>query len=260
MNSSNMDEQPGFIRTQLEFAAHIRNPDKNPCPSDVEQRRMNIYNELFYNNVEGFMSNTFPVLRSLYEDDEWHALIRDYFEYHKAHTPLFPELPREFLKYLESERTPDDSDFPFLNELAHYEWVELALSVSDKSIEDININPDGNLQTERPALSPLAWPLSYQYPVHQICTDFVPQQPGTTPTFIIAYRDPDDEIHFMEINPVTAQLLHLLTEHPENTGQQLLEQIADQLPQLDRNIVIKGGLETLADLRKKNILIGTYYK
>lgn len=259
MNSSNMDNQPEFIRKQYEFAAHIRNPEKNPCPADVEQRRMNIYNELFYNNVEGFMSNTFPVLRSLYKDNDWHQLVRDYFEYHKAHTPLFPELPREFLKYLESEREPQESDFPFLNELAHYEWVELALSVSDKSTTDEKINSSGDILAGIPVLSALAWALSYSYPVHQISEDFIPQQSGDTPTFIIAYRDLDDEINFMEINPITAHLVQLISENQDKLGQQLLEQIADELPQMDRTAIINGGLETLIELRNKNILVGTKY-
>jgi hypothetical protein len=256
MSSNNTADQPGFIRKQYEFASHIRNPDKNPCPPDVEQRRMNIYNELFYNNVEGFMSNTFPVLRSLHDDDSWHALIRDYFEHHKAHTPLFPELPREFLKFLEAQ--PESAnEFPFIEELAHYEWVELALAVSDKTIEDQSINPQGDLLSGKPVLSPLAWLLSYQYPVHQISPDFIPEQAGESTTFIIAYRDMDDEVHFLEVNPISAHLVNMITEQPGLTGQQLLDQIADQLPQLDRNLVLNGGIDTLKSLREKNILIGT---
>jgi len=257
MNSSNMADQAEFTRKQYEFAAHIRNPDKNPCPSGIEQRRMNIYNELFYNNVEGFMSNTFPVLRSLYDDESWHKLVHEYFEHHKAHTPLFPELPREFLKYLESEREPQENDFPFLNELAHYEWVELALSVSDKEIDYKDVNSEGDLLSGKPVLSPLAWLLNYHYPVHQISEDFIPQQPGEMPTFIIANRDSDDEIHFLEINSLTAQLIHLITENPDQSGQQLLEQIADQLPQMDRDAIIKGGQDIFNNLRNSNIIIGT---
>lgn len=248
-----MADQPEFIRKQYEFAAHIRNPDKNPLPSDVEQRRMNIYNELFYNNVEGFMSSTFPVLRSLYNDDNWHALIRDYFEHHKAHTPLFPEMPREFLKFLESERDEQEDDFPFINELAHYEWVELALSVSDQVI-DID-NSSANALNDKLSLSPLAWPLSYQYPVHQISPDFIPVEPADSATFIIAYRDNNDEVHFMEVNPVTAHLIHLISEDPDKTGQQHLEQIATELPHLPKEQVINGGLETLNNLLNKNILV-----
>lgn len=250
-----MANQPEFIRKQYEFAAHIRNPEKNPLPSDVEQRRMNIYTELFYNNVEGFMSTTFPVLRSLYSDNDWHSLIRDYFEYHKAHTPLFPEMPREFLKYLESERKIQNNDFPFIYELAHYEWVELALSVSDQDTDIDNSSADA--LNDKLSLSPLAWPLSYQYPVHQISPDFIPEEPGESPVFIIAYRNSDDDVHFMEINPVTAQLIHMISERPEKTGLLHLEQIAEQLPNLQKDVVINGGLETLKNLLDNNILITT---
>ena len=93
---------------------------------------MNIYRELFYNNVEGFMASSFPVLRKIMDDAQWHALVRDYFSNHKARTPLFPEMPREFLHYLQEEREPQDSDPAYLLELAHYEWVELALSLADE--------------------------------------------------------------------------------------------------------------------------------
>ena len=249
-----MAEQPEFIRKQYEFAAHIRNPEKNPLPGDVEQRRMNIYTELFYNNVEGFMSSTYPVLRSLYDDDSWHRLIRNYFENHKAHTPLFPEMPREFLKYLETEWQPSENDYPFIYELAHYEWVELALAVSDCE----PVNTSSISLSEHPdtivSLSPLAWPLSYQYPVHQISSDFIPEHANESPTFIIAYRDLEDEVRFMEINPVTAHLLHLITEYPEHSVMQHLKQIANELPNLQQDVVIEGGLATLQDLLDKTIL------
>ncbi|MEJ2143305.1 MAG: putative DNA-binding domain-containing protein [Gammaproteobacteria bacterium] len=249
-----MAEHPEFIRKQYEFAAHIRNPEKNPLPSDVEQRRMNVYSELFYNNVEGFMSSTFPVLRSLYDDGSWHALVRDYFENHRAHTPLFPEVPREFLKYLESEREAQDDDFPFLLELAHYEWVELALAVSDQEIQENENIPDDILACKL-SLSALAWPLSYQYPVHQISPEFTPTEPGDTPTFIIAYRDSEDEVHFMEINPVTAHLVHLISENPDITARQHLEQIAEELSHLQKDAILNGGRETLNNLLDKNILL-----
>lgn len=36
-----------FIDVQNEFMAHIREPNKQPCPTDVEDRRMAIYRDLF---------------------------------------------------------------------------------------------------------------------------------------------------------------------------------------------------------------------
>ena len=44
-------EIPKFKQIQYEFAAHIRNPSDNPRPSEIETRRMKIYNDLFYNNI-----------------------------------------------------------------------------------------------------------------------------------------------------------------------------------------------------------------
>ena len=218
---------------------------------------MNIYRELFYNNVEGFMASSFPVLRKIMDDEQWHALIRDYFSNHKARTPLFPEMPREFLQYLQEEREPRDSDPSFLLELAHYEWVELALSLADEEIDSNDINPDGDLLEGHPLLSSLAWPLQYHYPVHLIGPDYQPESPPESPTLIVAYRNTDDKIGFLEINPVTARLLQLLKEDNEQSGRALLERIAAEINHADHDAVVQGGLSILQDLRMRDIILGT---
>ncbi len=255
------DKQPEFIRRQYEFAAHIRDPENNPAPTDVEQRRMNIYNELFYNNVEDFMSNSYPVLKSIYGDLEWHKLVRDYYSKHQAHTPLFPEMPREFLKFLENEREPNKIDPPFLIELANYEWVELALGLLDLENNINTIDPDGDLLNNVPVMSSLAWSLSYIFPVHKISPDFQPQDKPALPTYIVVYRNHNDEIVFMELNPVTARLLQLISETNDNTtnktGKELLEIIATEMNHPDPSVVITGGQQAMQELRSRNILLGT---
>ena len=50
---------------QFAFTAHLRDPENNPAPDAIEDRRMGIYRDLFYNNVEGFLSKGFPVIRSI---------------------------------------------------------------------------------------------------------------------------------------------------------------------------------------------------
>ena len=56
---------------QYAFAAHIRDPERHPAPTDIEDRRMQIYRDLFFNNVNRFLSSSFPVIRKLYDDDDW---------------------------------------------------------------------------------------------------------------------------------------------------------------------------------------------
>jgi hypothetical protein len=41
---------PEFQRKQYEFAAHIRDPEKNAAPPGIEDRRLAIYRDLFFNN------------------------------------------------------------------------------------------------------------------------------------------------------------------------------------------------------------------
>ena len=252
-----MADLPLFKQTQYEFAAHIRDPQLNPKPADVEARRMKIYTELFFNNVEDFISNTYPVLKKITPEDEWNKMMRDYFSNHLSHTPLFPEMPREFLKYLENERNnPNDPDF--IKELAHYEWIELALMTSDldENINWDNIDKDGDLLNNQPVMSPLAWPLTYQYPVQQISEDFIPEKPLEHPVYLLVYRDKKDEVHFMELNPVTALLIQLINEDNGLTTKQILEKIAEQMNHPEPNIVIEGGYQIIQDLKDRNVILG----
>ena len=129
------------------LAAHIRDPDRVEPPAGVEERRLKIYRELFFNNVESLLAGNFPVLRRVYGDDGWRTLVRAFYRDHDCHTPLFTELAREFLRYLD-ERAAGEAgrdDPPWLRELAHYEWVELALQISEARLDDIAFDPDGNL-------------------------------------------------------------------------------------------------------------------
>lgn len=253
----NMAELPKFKQIQFAFTRHVRNPDKHPRPADIEARRMKIYNELLFNNVEDFMANGFPVLREITSNDKWSRMIRDYFEHHKSTTPLFPEMTREFLKYLMHERIAEEDDFPFMLELAHYEWVELALSISDQEPNLSNVDKDGDLLEGQPVISPLAWPLSYTYPVHKIGPDFLPEHPDEQAVHFVVYRDINDEIHFLEINPVTAHLLQLISSDAGQTGNQMLNDIAEQLQHPNPDVVIQGGLQILHDLHTRGVILGT---
>ena len=226
-------------------------------PAGIEDRRMAVYRELFYNNVEGFLSSAFPVLRSLFSDTDWHAMVRDYFHHHLARSPLFLEIPREFLTWLHDEREPQATDLPFLYELAHYEWAELALTIAEDSTDRNSVDPAGDLLTGRPVLSPLVWHMTYAWPVHRIGPDFIPTAPGQAATSLVVYRDRDDEVGFMEINPVTKRLLELLQANETASGRELLAQIATEMAHPDPQVVINGGLDIMRNLHEKGIIYGT---
>ncbi len=251
-----MAEQTGFQKVQYDFAAHIRDPEACPAPTDIEDRRMAIYRDLFFNNVSGLLAKTFPVLHKILSEESWLQLMRDFFSLHRSRTPLFLEVPREFLKYLEEERGNVDGDPPFLLELAHYEWIELALAIDEREADSAAVDPDGDLLDGRPVLSPLFHALTYRFPVHQLSPRFTPDEPPGEPTHLLVYRNADDKVGFLEINAVTTRLLEILEGDDQPTGRAALERIANELEHPNPDAVVGGGLEILERLARLGVILG----
>lgn len=252
-----MAELPDFARRQYEFAAHIRDPENRPRPADVDERRMAAYRELFFNNVEDFLGNAFPVVSETLGEERWLEMLRDFYANHRAITPLFPEFPGEFLRYLNEIRTPRPDDPPFLADLAHYEWMEIVAAQADTTIDWNAIDADGDLLDGIPVVSPLAWVLGYKFPVHRIGPGFRPDAPKGELTWLIVYRDADDEVRFIETNSVTARLLELLGEGEGLTGRTAMEQLARELGHPAPAAVMEHGHAILADLHSRQIVPGT---
>ena len=166
-----------FQDYQYAFAAHIRDPRANPRPAGVPPRRMRVYNELLFNNLEGFLLACFPVSRAVLGARRWRKLVRAFFAGHRCRTPFFRQIPEEFVEWLRGARAGHPEDPPFLPDLAHYEWVELALDVSPLEPDCADIDRAGDLLAGRPALNPVAMLLTYPYAVHRIGSRFRPAAP-----------------------------------------------------------------------------------
>lgn len=247
-----MDSQKDFQHTQQAFAAHLRDPDLHPAPGDIDARRMGIYRYLVYNNIESFLANGFPVLRSISDDQYWHAMARDFIRRHVCHSPYFLDIGKEFLAYLEHERASVAGDVPFLLELAHYEWVELALDVSTETLSPEQLTAVDFLE-DHFRVSPLAWSLSYHYPVHRICADFQPTEPPQELTFLVVYRNRHDQVRFLEINAVTARLLQLL-EEGDYRGREVFSILSAELGHSDPGQIALAGVGILEKLLGLSII------
>jgi len=242
-----------FRNKQTEFAGYIRDPINNPVPADVDPRRMAMYRELFFNNIDGFLSSNFPVLRKILNDDQWQALAQDFFAGHRCQTPHFSEIAEEFLEYLQNRDNADD--YPFLLELAHYEWVEMALAISKQEACPGDAGFAEHILERDVALSSLAWPLAYRYPVQRIAPDFLPLTAPDQPTYLIVYRDSDDQVHFMQSTPFSFRLLQLLEQNQALSGDSCLRRLVAEAQHPDPEMLFDQGLKSLQALAGKGIVI-----
>ena len=245
------------LARQRALAEHIRDPANTPAPEGIEHRRLQVYRDLFFNNVQGLLAGNFPVIRRIFDDATWTALLRDFYREHPARTPLFTELPREFLHYLDTRAEQGRPDPAWLRELAHYEWVELALQLHEVTPADVAHDPAGDLLGGRPMLSPLAWPLAYQWPVHQLGPDYLPEQPPSQPALLLVLRRADGEVDFQALSPLTYRLLERLETFPALTGRAQLEALAEEASSPDIAAFVREGATMLLQLREDGVLIGT---
>lgn len=243
-----------FKDVQSQFMAHIKDPAHIAPPSDIEPRRMAIYSELFFNNIEGFVASAFPVLKSLYDEDDWLALVRQFFIEHDCKTPYFLEISQEFIEYLSEQYQMTEKDPEFMLELAHYEWVELDISIRNEDEAYISFSPN-DLNLTPLYLSSLAWSLSYQFPVHTISPENQPQTVPDEPSYIIVFRDFEDEVGFIEINGMSALMLQVINENPSINFDLLCETIQNQVASLSLETIKQGAESVLSALIEQGILV-----
>lgn len=250
---------PDLSRTQslqYRFTAHLRDPERAPAPTDVDDRRMRVYRELVYANMESFISSNFPVIRSLYGDAEWEELARAFLREHRCRTPLFPEFGREFLRWLETRQEQGAEDPPYLLELAHYEWAELALSLDEARIDAVVHDPDGDPLDGIPVVSPVACVLAYRFPVHRISPDYRPAEPPTEPTFLLLVRRSDDTLRFHEINALSAVLFERLQQNTQTSGRGCLEALLSAYDPATASGLRDAGEAMLREWKKHEAILG----
>jgi hypothetical protein len=148
---------------------------------------------------------------------------------------------------------PRPCDPPFILELAHYEWVELALDVSEEELPEPQ--PVVDLLAGVPRLSPLAWVLAYQYPVHRIGPSFRPAEPGEG-VYLAVYRDREDKVQFMELNAATARLLELIRDNEQATVVAVLQALAGELG-MEPTALQEFGAGQLAQFVEKSVVLVT---
>jgi len=243
---------PAFQTFQMDLGRHLRDPRHVPRPHGVPARRMAVYNKLLFNNLTGFLDACFPVCRSILGETRWRRLNRTFYRDWRSQTPWFREIPREFVRYLQSAEIRQPLP-RWLPELAHYEWAELAVDVMTVTVPPYD--PQGDLLAGWPLCNPALMNLDYAWPVQDIGPDHRPCKPQAT--HLLVFRDAEDRVRFASINPVTARLLHLLTSG-QLTGRAACLIIAGELQHADPEAVVRFGADILDDLRRQGAILGVH--
>lgn len=243
---------PAFQDFQHAFAAYLRQAPRAAPPPGVPARRAGVYRELVFANISGILDAAFPVCRTVLGERRWRRLNRTFLRDWPLHSPWFREIPAEFAHYLREGRIALARP-AWLADLAHYEWLELAVDVMDV--------PDGapaevstdELLTRPLLLNPSLRLFSSAWPVHLIGPEWRPSRPRET--HLAIHRDASGAVRFTELNALTARLLGYLAE-PERTGRSAVLQLAEELAHPDPERLLAFAGELVHGLCDQGLIVG----
>jgi hypothetical protein len=239
---------------QQSMGLYLRDPDHCAPPGEMDPVRAEVYRDLVFANLSSLISGTFPVLVNILGDKHWRELVRVFLRDYRAHTPKFGEIAEEFVEFLASEppALADGTWPPFMVELAHYEWVEMALQQSEA--EPLSAG-DPDLLLEHPLqVSPLAWPLAYAWPVHLVGPDYQPDTTPAQPTLLLVRRAEDWSVKFSGLSPLAWRLLQRIEAFPELDGRAQLQDLAVEAGATGSQDFMDNGLALLRQMHEEGVV------
>lgn len=262
------DPRPDFLTYQRHFVDYLRDPDGNGHLSGQLPEQIGIYVRLMHNKFEDSLRTCFPVCRELLGTAHWHRLVSLFVQEHRCESPLYREIPDEFIDYLLNGKPglvlPD-----FLREVAHFEWMELVLETAQDELFDSSLEST-DLFAAVPVINPVLSVLTYRYPVHTIMPgdDSWPRWQNwqqtvpvdvDTPVYLFGIRDGQYRVQFMETNQATIRLVELLQDG-FRTGKQAVSQLALELRPKDHIRFLEFCHETLNRFQQQSIIVGTKHE
>lgn len=243
-----------LFEQQETMGQYLRDPEHCAPPAEMDPVRARVYRELVFNNLSSLISGTFPVLVKTLGEDHWRTLVRIFLRDYRAHTPKFGEIAEEFVEFLatEPQALGDRSWPPFMVELAHYEWVEMALQQSEA---EPLVPGDADLLLDRPLqVSALAWPLAYAWPVQLVGPDYQPDTAPDQPTLLLVRRDADWSVKFSALSPLAWRLLQRIGEFPELDGRAQLQGLAQEAGASGAAEFLDNGLALLRQMHGEGVV------
>lgn len=149
--------------------------------------------------------------RALIGKKRWKKSVKHFFENHSCQTAQIWKLPFEFYGFYLQNELPFKKDFLFINELLHFEWLEIEVFM----MEDLPINffkMEGDLKKDILIPNPEIKILPLEYPIHVKKTrEITAKDKGQY--FVTLHRDYyDKQVKFNDFSYPFIEMLLLINE------------------------------------------------
>ncbi|QQR81813.1 MAG: putative DNA-binding domain-containing protein [Deltaproteobacteria bacterium] len=231
---------------------YFSNPRDREYLIQYAPERFQTYRNHISYGILGGIASCFPVLKSLISEKEWNDLLNNFYLKRLTKSPIARHVFGEFSYYLQKKyRGPLLKKFPYLRELAEYEYLDLKLFFEKefsheeklKGILNLPKNPKSLLKL-KPLLNPHLEARLYHWPVHLICKNYsTPAKVKKGSYGLVIYRDPETlKVRFVEANETMLKLILFILNN---------KNISELIKKFSPDV-----FQALGFLKEKNIILG----
>lgn len=211
--------QNDTLKYQTDFATFCITGKWLPIPG-VNTKHVSHYPRLIRNIFFDNMATAFPITKKTLKETDWDFLVSSFLTDHKAQSHEVWRLPREFWEFVVAADFGSTLNYPFLNDLLLFEWLEIEVYTMADLLPNVV-----NVDTNNVILNPEHRLIRLEYPVHSYkpgSKDFVKGE-----YFVVAVRAPETgAVRFIELSVIFAWIVEYLN-HNQVTFQQLVETVND---------------------------------
>jgi uncharacterized protein len=242
-------------------------PLDNNLLQSADAKGVGLYGRMISYGHHDVMDSIFPYCSQLL-GDTWQEAVDDYLIHYPPDHYNLNKICRHFSEYLLKHGQQYLQRYPFLAELADYEWLELEKIDENLVItrgDDSGISTPDQIVTLGPIVNPTLTVRHYRYPIADIAAKLengkkVRRKVPAKATHLAIYRDPESHrARFLELGAAAATIVE--TAHTENGNYQSLLQLAVSLtPELPPDQAVLDFLQLIEDLQTALLFTGSQRK
>lgn len=233
----------------------------------ADHKGVALYGRMINYGHHDVMDSIFPYCSKLL-GKEWEDVVEEYLlRYPPDHYNL-NRICRHFSEFLVKYGQKHLAVYPFLDELADYEWMELEKIQDSSSIargDATAITTPEQILTLAPILNSTLIIRRYRYPIAEIAVRMeggrkVRRKMPPKETFVAIFRDPESHrIRFLELGRAAAALVKAVQEEGADY-QSLLKLAVSLTPELSPDQAVLDFLQLIEDLQTAFLFTGSQRK
>lgn len=233
----------------------------------LDQKGINLYGRLMNYGHHDVMDSVYPYCRKLFAKD-WNRIVDDYLTKFPPAHPNFNRLCQAFPCYVSTYGGSHAELYPFLSELADYEWIELEKMEDPAKIsvlQKISIEGPEQVESFGPLLNPTLSLRRYKFPITEIVSVLERgKRPSKKlnsllkePCFLAIYRDPNShQTKFLELGSAAASIVESASK-AKPSYQDLLKIAIAETPEIGAQNAAVQFLELVDQLQVANVIVGS---